>query len=140
MKSGYPACSSRGIGRAGETIACDYLVKSGYGIVARNLYVGHEEIDIICEDEKYIVFTEVKLRTYAVGGRSVYGRPSAAVNANKRRHIAGAAQQYIRLNPTDKFQRIDVVEITISPVETAEGFVCAEINHIKGAFGAGGRL
>ena len=48
-------------GTAGEIAACDFLVQNSYTILHRNYRVGHEEIDIIAENDKYIVFVEVLL-------------------------------------------------------------------------------
>ncbi len=122
-----------GIGRAGESIAARYMEGLGFSVVARNVYCSHEEIDVICEDESYLVFVEVKTRTDTPGG-SRYGRPGAAVNRAKQRHIAAAAEAYIRQNGTKKQPRFDVVEVLLQSLEG--GFVGARINHIKGAFNA----
>ena len=45
-------------GARGEELAAEYLVSEGYTITARNLHVSHDEIDIIAENEGYIVFAE----------------------------------------------------------------------------------
>ena len=127
--------STRSIGKNGEDIACGFLEKSGYKITARNYYAGHCEIDIICENEKYLVFAEVKARS-ASGAQKKYGRPARAVNKAKRQNIVMAAKEYVKEHPTDKFLRLDVIEILKSRDETGkENYL---INHMKGAFGAEG--
>jgi len=131
--------NTRADGRFGEAAVCGYLERCGYKILHRNWYSGHEEIDIICEDEKSLVFVEVKTRRAYRGGASKYGSPAAAVNFTKRKHVAAAAARYISLNPSNKIKRIDVADVTYEPVgDSAPGFVAVTIRHIKGAFGAGG--
>lgn len=49
------------VGFTGETIACGYLEKKGYRIIARNYRTKFGEIDIIAKSpEKILVFFEVK--------------------------------------------------------------------------------
>ena len=42
--------NTKNIGNKGENIACEYLKKQGYKIIARNLYIGKSELDIIAKD------------------------------------------------------------------------------------------
>ena len=81
-------------GARGEELAAEYLVSEGYTITARNLHVSHDEIDIIAENEGYIVFAEVKTRAQTCSNKR-YGRPAAAVNYAK----------------SQKQPRIDVIEV-----------------------------
>lgn len=121
-------------GRWGETLACEYLAKNGYTVLARNYRIGHEELDIIAENEKYIVFVEVKAR--CGDKESLYRRPASAVTAKKRAHLAHAAEQYIKSNKSEKFYRCDVIEIYLDE----DGTTLRSLDHIKGAFGAKGRI
>lgn len=50
----------------------------------------HGEIDIIAEDNGYIVFIEVKYRK-----NGLFGNPLEAVNSVKRNHITKAALDYL---------------------------------------------
>ncbi len=123
--------SNRSLGRAGESIACDYLVSKGYLILRRNYTVRGGEIDIIATDEKYIVFVEVKTRR---AGYSVkkYGRGALSVNSSKKEHLLFAVKSYLREFPSDKKPRIDVIEITL---EDINDLVAAKISHYPNAFG-----
>lgn len=125
-------------GKGGEDVACEYLKSQGYTIVHRNYRIAHDEIDIIAEDDKYVVFVEVKTRTERMDSR--YGSPSAAVNAKKRACVARAAARYIKSRGTNgKFCRCDVIEVLIcSDKVTGRGYT--KIRHLRSAFGAGGRL
>ena len=49
-------------GKKGENYVSEYLKEKGFKIIYRNYHSRYGEIDIICEDEKYIVFVEVKVR------------------------------------------------------------------------------
>jgi putative endonuclease len=122
--------SNRSLGRAGESIACDFLVKNGFQILKRNYTVRGGEIDIIAENEKYIIFVEVKTRT---AGHSVekYGRGAAAVNSTKKEHFLFAVKSYMRTFVSEKKPRIDVIEITL---ENFEGCVATKISHYPNAF------
>ncbi len=51
------------IGQFGENLVCDFLTKKGYKIIAQNVKVGFQEIDIISKKDNLIVFVEVKTRT-----------------------------------------------------------------------------
>lgn len=124
-------------GTAGETAACDFLVQNSYTILHRNYRVGHEEIDIIAENDKYIVFVEVKTRTKVV--HSAYGRPASAVTAKKRAHLARAAGAYIKSHKSSKFYRFDVIEVLLCH-DRVTGDGSYRINHMKGVFGAGGKI
>ena len=88
-------------GARGEELAAEYLVSEGYTITARNLHVSHDEIDIIAENEGYIVFAEVKTRAQTSQNKR-YGRPAAAVNYTKSQKLIRSAEEYLRENPTAK--------------------------------------
>ncbi len=103
------------VGKRGETIAAEYLKKQGFTIVAKNYRLSHDEIDIIAEDEKYIVFAEVKARAQTETNKR-FGRPALAVNHDKKRNLLRAAERYLRLKRPDKQPRIDVIEVYFPPV------------------------
>ncbi len=124
--------NTRQIGRQGENAACDWLIKNGYTIIRRNFLSAHGEIDIIAEDEKYIIFVEVKYRNDSKF-LAKYGRPIYAVNAQKRKNIIYTAKYYMRKYHPEKKPRIDVIEI-IGNTEIG-GFVSLNIKHYKNAFG-----
>ncbi len=124
-------------GRGGEDAACRFLESNGYSIICRNYRAGHDEIDIIAENSQYIVFVEVKTRTEVK--RSSFGRPSNAVNYAKRKCLARAAERYRKSRESSKFYRFDVIEVLVcSDKNTGEGSY--KINHMKGVFGASGKI
>lgn len=124
--------TTRSIGKQAEDAACRWLEQNGYRVVARNYTTAHGEIDIIAEDEKYIVFVEVKYRTRSIHLKK-YGRPVRAVTKQKQQHIIFSAKQYISQNNIAKKPRLDVMEM----VGDRRGGVLTglEIKYYKNAFG-----
>ncbi len=124
-------------GRTGEASARDHLIKNGYTVICRNFHAEHGEIDIIAENETYIVFVEVKFR-FANSTLEKYGRPACAVDYFKRKHFVSAAKAYLSKYRPAKRPRIDVIEITADD-RSAPGAVICDINRIESAFGVNGR-
>ena len=123
------------IGRLGEDVAVEFLKKNGYTVIERNYRASHNELDIIASDKKYIVFVEVKARTYKDPNSMPYGRPASAVTFGKRQRTLAAARQYLATHSTKgKQPRIDVIEIFLEP--SGDGKEVYKINHIVNAFGA----
>jgi putative endonuclease len=98
-------------GKLGEDAATAYYESQGYAVIARNLHVARNELDLIVENETHLVFVEVKSRHQAYGAESRFGRPASAVTRGKRLRTVNAAKGYLREHPTYKQQRIDVIEV-----------------------------
>lgn len=128
------------LGRLGEDIAADHLEKNGYKIVARNLHLSKNELDIIAEDDEYIVFVEVKTRSCLYPESGDFGIPSRAVDSKKRGNTVKAARDYLYSYYGGKQPRIDVIEVYI--LESQSEFktpTVLKVNHIRNAFDARGR-
>lgn len=114
--------NTKRFGIIGEKIAQGYLINKGYEIIETNFYTKRGEIDIIAQNDKCIIFVEVKTRT-----NLKFGTPAMSVNSTKRKHIKSVAKTFIYLNRLYKYEvRFDVVEIFINNGK-------CEINHIEGA-------
>lgn len=124
------------IGRRGERIAARFLRRAGYRIVARNKRYGKHELDLIVKDKDFLVFIEVKTRSYE-GNLPPLHRPADAVDLSKRLHTAEAAKAYLRENYTELSPRFDVIEVYL---DRAHRLRVARINHIRDAFSASGRI
>ena len=100
--------NKRTIGTKYELIACEYLKSQGYKILEKNFRCRSGEIDIIAEDEKYLVFIEVKYRS----GNSC-GYAASAVSFRKQQVISRTARFYLMKNniPDTCPCRFDVVAI-----------------------------
>ena len=110
--------SSRTIGRYGEDAACAYLEQHGYRIVARNIYAGGCEADILAENDTHFVFAEVKTRREYPASPDRFGRPANAVTETKRTHMLTMAKAYLREHPeipVSRSPRLDVIEVYLSP-------------------------
>ena len=92
-----------------ESLACEYIMLCGGHILERNFRSARGEIDIIAQDGKYIVFTEVKFRS-----GEKYGAPEEAVDYRKQRIICRCADYYRIKHRMDDFTaiRFDVIAIS----------------------------
>lgn len=125
------------IGKRGEELAVEYLIKNGYVVTARNARVSHDEIDIIVEDGEHIVFVEVKARAQTASNRR-YGRPCAAVDYAKKQKLLRSVSEYIRREKPDKAPRIDIIEVYFPPIHAdtpieISRLIPTEIKHIRNA-------
>ena len=131
---------NQALGRLGEDIAADYLQKNGYTVTNRNLHMSRNELDIIAEDESFIVFVEVKTRTCLYPEAGPFGIPANAVDISKRKNTVKAARDYLASYYGGKQPRLDVIEIYIhkgrSELQTP---TVLKVNHIRNAFDARGR-
>lgn len=99
---------SSSLGKLGEEVVCTYLKRKGYKVKCTNYHSRYGEIDIISENEKYIVFVEVKTR------RSFnFSRGIEAVNKAKRIKIIKTAFCYLSENESLKQPRFDIAEVLI---------------------------
>ena len=123
--------TTKEIGDIGENIACKYLKKDKYKVVARNCHFSHNEIDIVAEDKDYIVFVEVKTRSVSSDNPFPFSSPASAVTKSKQSRLIEAACAYIKKNNISKQPRMDVIEVWIDN-KTKE---VIKINHIRNAYG-----
>ena len=95
------------LGKVGESLAVDYLIKQNYQIIERNFRCKRGEIDIIAKDKKELIFVEVKTRA-----SKKYGKPAEAVTKQKKKHIYKAAEYYLAIHKKlYEYVRIDVIEV-----------------------------
>ncbi len=79
-------------GKWGEQLSVRYLKKQRYKIIGQRVRVGkRDEIDIIAQHGRTLIFVEVKTRK-----NEEYGRPFVAVNKAKRKHLSRAAVAYLK--------------------------------------------
>lgn len=103
-------------GQQGEDRVVQYLQDKGYRIVARNWHNhGRKEIDIVAEDGRTLVFVEVKTRKVGT-----LLSPFDSITSTKMRHLALAANSFIRINQVTLDVRFDVIGITGEHIEHIE--------------------
>lgn len=111
------------LGKKGEDLACNYLLKEGYTILARNWRFLKREIDIIALDKKELVIVEVKTRN-----SYIYQEPRDSISRNKILFLTNAAEYYIYEQNIDSETRFDVISIKWYSENKYE------LEHIKDAF------
>lgn len=110
------------LGKWGENIAVEHLIRSGYAIVERNWRMHHYEIDIIATKGARLVFIEVKTRSSA----DDYN-PLDAVDSRKKAKLIAAANQYIISRDLPHEVQYDIITIIGEPH-------AYQLDHIPDAF------
>jgi|GEM_PF-30515 putative endonuclease len=111
-------------GKLGERAAKAHLKRHGLKFLAANFRSERGEIDLVFRERDCLVFVEVKTRS-----SEEWGRPAAAIDAERRRRLTRAGLDYLALlrRPAVKV-RFDIVEVLL-----ADGAV-KEIRHLPNAF------
>ena len=102
------------IGKYGEDIAKDFLIKKGFEILEMNYrYSRLAEIDIIAAKKDVLHFVEVKTRT-----QNYFGKPLEAITPNKLKQIYSCAIQYMS-NSKKRYKsyQIDAIGIELENKE-----------------------
>ncbi len=126
--------SKKDVGKKGERLAARHLRRLGYRLLAKNVQCGKNELDLIVKNQQYLVFVEVKARSFS-GDEMLLHRPSLAVDAAKRERTILAAKAYLRSHPTPLCPRFDVIEVYL---DREKRYKPLRIHHIEGAFDAKG--
>ncbi len=101
--------SRKEVGKLGETLAAEYLKNNGLSIIETNYRCTCGEIDIIAQEDDFIVFTEVRTKT-----GNLFGTPEESVSQSKKKHLIDTAYTY--LDEKDKLQanwRIDFIAVEL---------------------------
>jgi len=100
--------TNKEIGKYGEALAKDFLIKKGYEILEMNFHYSRmAEIDIIALKDNVVHFVEVKTRT-----QNFFGSPMEAINRNKLISIFKCANYYL-YNSKKRYKRIQIDAIGI---------------------------
>jgi len=112
------------LGRRGEDLAAEHLVRRGLTVLARNWRRREGELDIVATDGARLVVCEVKTRS-----GTGYGLPAESVTRAKAARIRRLAQAWLAENRVRWCEvRFDVVAVLLPP----EG--AAALEHYEGAF------
>ncbi|MBR0503654.1 MAG: YraN family protein [Paludibacteraceae bacterium] len=112
------------LGMLGEEKSVEYLQSKGYVIKHRNWRSGKYEIDIVAENDKYLVVVEVKTRK-----SGTLLSPVESVNKTKIRNLVYAANAYIRRFNVTKQTRFDIISMTIDQTGSVDS-----LEHYEDAF------
>ena len=96
------------LGKWGEDEAARFLERKGYTILERDWKWGKRDLDIIAvtDDGVTVVFVEVKTRT-----DDLFQEPEEAVDKNKIKNLAVAANAYIKTQNVSQEVRFDIVVV-----------------------------
>jgi putative endonuclease len=125
----------REIGRRGEELAADHLVRRGFSILERNFRTRWGELDIVAFDGRTLVFCEVKSRRRSgPQGRTrcTSAVPFESLHPHKRHQVRKMAQVWMsnRLErPYAQLIRFDAIGVTFE----ARGEL-VRLDHLEGAF------
>lgn len=110
------------LGKIGEQLAIDFLLKNGYDIVKRNYRFQKAEIDIIAQKKEVLAVIEVKTRSTAD-----FGNPQDFVKPKQIQRLVSAINEYVISNDLDVEVRFDIIAI----IKESKTF---KIEHLKDAF------
>ncbi|MEN8225236.1 MAG: YraN family protein [Bacteroidota bacterium] len=113
---------SHELGKSGEEIAHDHLIKKGFHILEKNWRHNRDEVDIIAMQGDYLIIVEVKTRS-----TFYFGEPQIFVTRKKQSFMIRAANAYIAKNDIKLETRFDIISI----VQSGER---VSIKHIEDAF------
>ena len=114
------------LGKWGEALALEYLLKKGYSTVAEGFRSRFGEIDLIVKNSGFIVFVEVKLRR-----NDSFAAAREYIGKDKQSKLKATANLWLASRRPELQPRFDVIEIY---APEGEGTVSPEVIHIENAF------
>ena len=110
------------LGKIGEQLAVDFLLKNNYDIVELNYRFDKAEVDIIAKKDDILAIVEVKTRS-----TSDFGDPQDFVKPKQIKRLVKAVDEYVTVNDLEVEVRFDIIAI----VKEGKGF---KIEHLENAF------
>jgi putative endonuclease len=105
-------CKSKALlsGAAAEQLACEYLFDQGLTLVGRNFRTRRGEIDLIMQDNKVLVFIEVRFR------KSIrFGSAEESITRQKCARLTAAALAYMQYQHVGENTVVRFDAVAISP-------------------------
>ena len=110
------------LGKKGEQLAVDYLLKNNYKIIERNYRFDKAEVDIIAKQKDTLAIIEVKTRSSLD-----FGDPQDFVKPKQIQRLVKAVDEYVTENDLDVEIRFDIIAI----VKSGNSY---DIEHLENAF------
>lgn len=110
------------LGKKGEQIALEHLLKKGYKILEKNYRYLKSEVDIIAQKNDTIAAIEVKTRP-----SGYFGNPQGFVSPKKIKLLVSAINHYVVERDLDLEVRFDIIAIIDNKKE-------CKIEHLEDAF------
>lgn len=101
--------NTKKIGDFGEQFAQSFFEDRGYVLIEKNFRSRYGEIDLILENEEYLLFVEVKTRKNAK-----FAQAYEAVDRRKMEKIRQTAEIWLSEQEREKQPRFDVLEVYVS--------------------------
>ena len=119
-------CKNRqDLGKRGEDVALEYLLRRGMKLLERNWRSGHKELDLVMEEERFIRIVEVRSRNFPA-----QIDPFESVDTAKRKKIIQAAKGFVAANRS-RIRGKEVVFDVVSILFNGELF---KVEYIREAF------
>jgi putative endonuclease len=108
------------VGRHGENIAEEFLVKNGFNVIQKNFHTRYGEVDIICMKGNAVYFYEVKYRKnerYGLGEEAISKtkisklRKSIEIWVTKHRKVIAFDDIYLNALVIDNGTHVKTYEI-----------------------------
>lgn len=110
------------LGKIGEDLAVEFLLKKGYKIVARNFIYQKSEVDIIARKGKVLAIIEVKTRS-----TPDFGNPQEFVKGRQIQRLVKAVDFFVNEHDLDVEVRFDIIAI----IKNKAGL---KLEHLEDAF------
>jgi len=110
------------LGKKGEKLAVEFLLKKGYTIVSRNFVYQKAEVDIIASKGNTLAIIEVKTRS-----TPDFGDPQEFVKAKQIQNLVKAVDHFVDEHNLDVEVRFDIVAI----IKNKAGI---RLEHLEDAF------
>jgi putative endonuclease len=94
------------LGKKGEQLAVDFLLKNNYTIIERNYRFDKAEVDIIAQKNEILAIVEVKTRS-----TPGFGNPQDFVKPKQIKNLVKAVNEYVIVNELDVEVRFDIIAI-----------------------------
>ncbi len=115
------------LGKFAEDVAAEYILSSGWKILARNVKNQHGELDIIAIDLKSqpqeLVIIEVRCRTIGK-----VQSPFDSIGPKKLNSLIKSSRKFVDEIEWEKFWRIDIIGITMKEQNNYSNW---ELEHIR---------
>ncbi len=113
------------LGDIGEELAVKHLRSKGLRILCTKWIYQHKEIDIVAEDDDFLIIVEVKTRHI-----NFLESPEEMFPMRKQRSLIEAAEAFVMIHDVDKETRFDIIIVVFENENPT-------IDHIEDAFQPG---
>jgi len=112
------------LGQQGESLAIRHYRRKGYFLVARNVHLGHSELDVVMSNGEEVLILEVKTRTCS----DKMQRLIDLVNRDQQVRILKAGHQFLKQKGwIEAPHRFVLVYVEVLPTTSKFQILCANL-------------